>query len=135
MKKLYLLLFLLIFALSGCNSGSGSGGGGESNNFMTGYWSGQWSDTTTAGPLSVHLTQNGKQLTGEVVSEKNNVLDGGGRFSATLSNPNGSGNIELGVMWNDFKSVKFNGTYNRNQIYGQLSLPNQSGEGTFTITR
>ena len=152
MKKLYLLLFLLIFAIGGCDSGSGSGSGGgsESNNFMTGDWSGQWAgtfydqETNTAsplgGPFSVHLTQNGKQLTGVVDGQKNNPLDGPGRFSATLSNPNGSGNIELGAVWNDERSINFHGTYSRNQIYCQVGPPTQSGtgnsiQGTFTLTR
>ena len=156
MKKLYLLLFLLVFAFSGCDSGSNSnsGGGGGGGVNMNGSWSGQWAgkvevlvedpnkpgtyikeNRLSGGPLTVHLTQNGKQLTGEVLSQKNNILDGGGRFTATLSNPNGSGNVELGAMWNDFKSVSFYGTYSNNQIYCQIGTPTQAGTGTFTLTR
>jgi hypothetical protein len=152
MKKWCLFFMLLMAALVGCNNGSSSGGGGTANNFMTGYWSGQWSETRfdqqtgtaspRGGPLSVHLTQNGKQITGDLVPDLSNILGGGGKFSATLSNPNGSGNIEVGVMWNDVTSRNFHGTYSGNQIYCQIGPATQGGtgggtniQGTFTLTR
>lgn len=153
MKKCYLLFILLMAALIGCNNGSSnSGGSSQANNFMTGSWSGQWAETRfdqaqgtaspRGGPLSVHLTQNGKQLTGELVSDLNNILGGEGKFSATLSNPNGPGNVEVGVMFNDVTSRNFHGTYNNNQIYCQIGPATQQGtgggtniQGTFTLTR
>jgi hypothetical protein len=164
MKKIWLLLLISVFAINGCDSGGGgssSGGGstiggntsGEAENFMTGFWNGQWTGVTysttpegtqvatpSGGPLGASLQQNGKQLNGSVNST--NLLGGPGQFSATLSNPSGTGNIEMGVMWNSRTSVSFHGTYNRNQIYAVIGPPTtgtgQSGasiQGSLTMTR
>jgi hypothetical protein len=145
MKKLYLLLFLLIFAFGGCDSGSSSGGGGGGLN-MNGNWSGQWSAEVQAGqsavaisggPLRVSLQLNGKQLTGTV--EPTNLLgDQSGYFSATISNPGGPGNIEVGTMYNSTISVSFHGTYNNSQIFcifGSSASTESIVKGNFTITK
>jgi hypothetical protein len=145
MKKLYLFLSLLVFAFGGCDSGSNSGGGGGGLN-MNGNWAGQWaaevqtSENTVSvqgGYLSANLQLNGRQLTGTV---GRTALLGNqpGFFSATISNPNGSGNIELGTIYNDSTSISFHGTYSNNQIYGSFGTPSATSsvvKGNLTLTR
>ena len=163
MKKLYLLLFLLIFAFGGCNDGSGSSsGGGGGGASMNGNWSGQWaakvqvfvpdpnSDPSgptkyitqiqpLGGPLSANLQLNGRQLTGTISSIP---IFGNqpANFSATVSNPSGGGNIEVGTAYVGPYSVSFHGTYNSQQIYCLIGPSTSAAtgtitEGNFTLTR
>jgi hypothetical protein len=136
MKKLGLLFILLLISVLGCDSGSSSSGGGGL--IIIGNWSGQWSaeiknnDGTVSvvgGPLSASLTQNGRQLTGTVASTSllNNMP---GNFSATLSNPNGGGNIETGTIYNSSTSISFYGTYNSSQIYGSFGTASSGSTGS-----
>ena len=165
MKKLYLLLFLLIFAFSGCDSGSNSnsGGGGGGGASMNGNWSGQWSakaavdvpnpnadpnNPTTAfikeirpvgGPLSANLQLNGRQLTG-TISGITILGNQPAQFSATVSNPGGGGNIEVGTASAGSNSVIFHGTYNNQQIYCVFGSSSSTASGTivegnFTLTK
>jgi uncharacterized lipoprotein NlpE involved in copper resistance len=147
MKKNLWLLILLMLVMIGCNNSSNSGGGSsEPAGFMAGYWSGQWSAeveagqntiTISGGPVRVTLQQNGRQLTG-TVDQTNLLGDQPGYFSATLSNANGSGNVEVGAMYNSTTSISFHGTYNRSQIYcifGSSSSTESVVKGNFTITR
>jgi hypothetical protein len=145
MKKILGLFFILsMTALVSCNNGSSSGGGGGFS--MNGNWTGQWAGelqtsgstvTVSGGPLNITLTQNGRQLTGTVAPT--NLLDNTpGNFSATISNPNGSGNIELGTIYNDTTSISFFGTYNNVQIYASFGTPSATGsvvKGNLTLTR
>jgi hypothetical protein len=112
---------------------------------MNGNWSGQWaaeietSEDTVAvqgGPLSASLTLNGKQLTG-TVSSTSLLGDQPGYFSATISNPGGSGNIEIGTIYNSSYSISFHGTYSSNQIYGSFGTPSGTSivKGNLTLTR
>jgi hypothetical protein len=145
MKRLCLLLFLLIFAFSGCDSGSNSGGGGGGLS-MNGNWSGQWtaeiqtSDNTVAlqgGNLNASLQLNGRQLTG-TVGTTSLLGNQPGFFSATISNPNGPGNIELGTIYNGSTSIAFHGTYSSNQIYGSFGTPSATSsvvKGNLSLTR
>ena len=132
MKKWYLLFFLLMVAMAGCNNGSSSGGGGGGGEFnMNGNWSGQWAaigevyvldpnvhpgdpdypkyvtkTQSLGGPLSATLQLNGRQLTGTITAVT--ILGNQpAQFSATISNPGGSGNIEVGTAFVGPYSISF----------------------------
>ena len=146
MKKLYLFLFLLIFAFSGCDSGSGSGSGGGGGLNMNGNWAGQWAaeaqtgENTVAvqgGYMTANLQVNGKQISGTVTAP-GLIGSQPGNFSATISNPSGPGNIELGTIYNDNTSISFHGTYSNNQIYGSFGVPSTTSsvvKGNINLTR
>jgi hypothetical protein len=158
MKKWGLLLILLLFPLLGCDSGSSSGGSGNSGLNLNGTWNGQWAanvivwvpDPNTpdkyiqqtqplGGPLTANLQLNGKQLTG-TISAISILGNQPAQVTATLSNPSGNGNIEMGAFYTNQYSLSFYGTYSNQQIYCRIGSASTTAsgtiyEGSFTLTR
>jgi hypothetical protein len=154
MKKWGLLMILLLFPIFGCDSGSNSGGSGNSGINLNGTWTGQWSanviDTINnvtgekithpvGGPLTANLQLNGRQLTGTIsaITLLNNQP---AQFTATISNSNGNGNIEMGAFYTSQYSLPFYGTYSNQQIYCRFGSASTTAsgtiyEGSFTLTR
>jgi hypothetical protein len=156
MKKYYVFLLLFVLMIMGCDNGTSSksgGGGNQPLGFLNGDWSGQWSGQINVtqnengstgvipvgGRLRASLTQNNRQLSGTVWSD-----DSSGYFEATLSNPNGSGNIESGVtqikILGELFTISFHGTYDNFRIYALMG-PSSTGssgrviEGNFILTK
>ena len=79
---------------------------------MTGTWEGIWNSTKGKGQglIALEIIQSGKDLTG-TVNLTNSFITGEQSIIGTITNPDGPGTLEIGLIVSNSAIVTYTGSY------------------------